>query len=239
MKRTLVFLLLSVSLGANAQSNSIDCRLASSFVNQNMKEWNVYVDELSCEYDATKSIDTRFKRMIVRHLYLAYLLFNAPESKQIDVQLEELKSDIDALKKSQKYAKTSLAFEAPYLAYAALNNPVTAMYRLPLSFSAAKTAIKEDPESPYSWAEYGNLQYCYALFVGGDFADAISSLQKAISLFEAKGQNTKCNWYYINTLLFLAKSYEDGKQYDKANQVYDKILLLRPDFEAINRWKHK
>jgi len=175
----------------------------------------------------------------VRHLYLAYLLFNVPESKQIDVQLEGLKADIDALKKTQKYAKTSLAFESPYLAYSALNNPVTAMYRLPLSFSAAKTAIEEAPESPYSWAEYGNLQYCYALFVGGGFADAISSFQKAISQFEAKGQNTKCNWYYINTLLFLAKSYEDGKQYDKANQVYDKILLLRPDYEAVNRWKHK
>lgn len=239
MKRLFLFVFLGLSIGAYTQSNSIDCRLATSFVNQNMKEWHVYVDELSKEYEATKSVDVRFKRMVTRHLYLAYLLFNTPESEQVDVQLEGLRADIDALKKTQKYAKTSLAFESPYLAYAALNNPVTAMYRLPLSFSAAKTAIEQAPQSAYSWAEYGNLQYCSALFVGGDFASAISSFQKAISLIESRGENTKCNWYYINTLLFLAKSYEDGKQYAKANQVYDKILLLRPDYEAINRWKHK
>jgi tetratricopeptide (TPR) repeat protein len=82
------------------------------------------------------------------------------------------------------------------------------------------------------------LQYCYALFIGGDFDDAVSSFQKAIALMEKKEKNLSCNWYYLNTLLFLAKSYEDGKKFDKANQVYDKILKIRPDYEAIHRWKH-
>ena len=72
-----------------------------------------------------------------------------------------------------------------------------------------------------------------ATFLGSPQMNIIES-----SLIEEKGEVDKCNWYYINSLLFLAKSYEDNKQFDKANQVYDKILRLRPDYEAIHRWKH-
>ncbi|MCQ2960469.1 MAG: hypothetical protein MJ198_09845 [Bacteroidales bacterium] len=221
------------------QQKSIDCRLTESFINQDMKTWNVFVDEISTEFEKNHSEDLQFKRMVVRHLYLAYLLFNDPESKQIDIQLEGLNSDIEDLKKSVKYGKISLAFRSPYLAYAALNNPVTAVYRLPMSFSAAKSAVSEAPDSPYSWSELGNLQYCYALFVGGKYDDAIASFKKAISLFESISKDDNCNWYYINTLLFLAKSYEDAKQYEKAVQVYDKILGIRSDYEAVKRWKAK
>lgn len=238
MKKVFFVLLLFCSFCSFGQISSIDCRLTESFINQNMKEWNKYVDELSTEIEKTHSQDLQFKRMIVRHLYLAYLLFNTPDSKQVDVQLEGLEKDIEELKHTKKYEKMVLAFESPYYAYAALNNPVTAVYRLPKSFSAAKSAISEAPESPYAWSEYGNLQYCYALFIGGSFDDAVSSFQKAIFLIEKNSGNSNCNWYYLNTLLFLAKSYEDGKQFDKANEVYDKILRIRPDYEAIHRWKH-
>ncbi|MBR7035350.1 MAG: hypothetical protein IKI25_06300 [Bacteroidales bacterium] len=238
MKKILCILLIFCSVGAFAQKSDIDCRLTKSFINQNMKEWNVFIDELSKEFEKTKSPDVQFKRAVVRHLYLAYLLFNDKNSSQIEVQLEGLGKDIEMLEKTAQYEKIVLALKSPYLAYSALNNPVTAVYRLPMSFSAAKSAISEAENSPYSWAEYGNLQYCYALFIGGSYSDAIQSFQKALSLIEQKGEGTNCNWYYINTLLFLAKSYEDGKQFDKANEVYDKILRIRPDYEAIHRWKH-
>ena len=226
-----------VAICVLAQSD-IDCRLTKSFINQNMKEWNVFIDELSTEFEKTKSADVQFKRAMVRHLYIAYLLFNDKNSKQIDIQLDALGKDIEELEKNVTYSKTVLALKSPYYAYSALNNPLTAVYRLPMSFSAAKTAIDEAKDSPYSWAEYGNLQYCYALFIGGDFDDAVSSFQKAIALMEKNEKKLSCNWYYLNTLLFLAKSYEDGKKFDKANQVYDKILKIRPDYEAIHRWKH-
>lgn len=235
----LVVLMLAMHVMASSQISTIDCRLASSYINQNMKEWGGFVDELTVEIDKNHSLALQFERAVVRHMYLAYLLFNDKNSKQIDVQLEGLKKDIEALEKTEQYKKQVLALKSPYLAYSALNNPVTALYRLPMSFSAAKTAISENPKSEYSWAEYGNLQYCYALFIGGNFSDAVSSFKKAIAIIEGKGENKACNWYYINSLLFLAKCYEDGKNYADANRVYDRLLQLRPDYEAVKRWKHK
>ncbi len=240
MKHVFVFVVALLSqFCVMAQISTIDCRLAKSFINQNMKEWGGFVDELSVEFNKTHSPAIQFERAVVRHLYLAYLLFNDKESKQVAIQLDGLQKDIEDLEKTTAYSKQVLALKSPLLAYSALNNPVTALYRLPMSFSAAKTAVKECPNSEYAWAEYGNLQYCYALFIGGDFSDAVKSFKKAISIIESKETDLKCNWYYINSLLFLAKSYEDGKKYDDANRVYDKLLLLRPDYEAVKRWKHK
>lgn len=238
MKKILLFCFLFVCLNATAQTQTIDCRITTSYINQNMKEWNTFVDELTTEINKKYSAELQFKRAVVRHLYLAYLLFNDKDSKQIDIQLEGLQKDIEDLEKNEAYRNKVLALKSPYYAYAALNNPITAVYRLPKCFAAAKDAISIDKNSPYSWAEYGNLQYCYSLFIGGNFSDAIKSFQKAITLIENQNQNDKCNWYYLNALLFLAKSYEDNKQFDKANQVYDKILSIRPDYEAIKRWKH-
>lgn len=238
MKHFISIFFLFCCLVCRGQIATIDCRLTQSYMQQNMKSWNSFIDEMSIEIEKNHSVDLQFKRLIVRHLYLANLLFNDKNSKQIEIQLNGLEKDIEELSKTKKYEKTVLAFKSPYLAYAALNNPVTAVYRLPMCFSAAKTAISEAGNSPYAWAEYGNLQYCYALFIDGDFDDAVSSFKKAINLMEQNGLADSCNWYYLNSLLFLAKSYEDGKNYDKANQVYDKILSIRPDYEAIKRWKH-
>ena len=60
-----------------------------------MKEWNIFIDELSKEFEKTKSPDIQFKRAVVRHLYLAYLLFNDKNSNQIEIQLEGLEKDIE------------------------------------------------------------------------------------------------------------------------------------------------
>lgn len=239
MKRIVCFIVITMfALIASAQQ-TIDCRLTQSYITQNMKEWNTFIDELTVEINKNYSAELQFKRLIVRHLYLAYLLFNDKESKQIAIQLEGMQRDYDALLQDANYSKKVLAFRSPLLAYAALDNPLTAVYRLPMSFSAAKTAISEAGNSPYSWSEYGNLQYCFALFVGSSFDDAVKSFKKAIDLMEKMNTDKSCDWYYINSLLFLAKSYEDGKQYNKANAVYDKLIALRPDYAAAKRWRQK
>ncbi len=236
-----LFTIISIflSLSVFGQTNDIDCKLASLFVAQKTGEFGKYVDSLTVILDKKYSSELQFKRMQVRHFYIAYLLFNDSKSKQIEVQLDGMGKDIEDLEKVPLYEYEIIAFKAAYSAYSALDNPATAIWYLPKSFSLAKDATKKSADSPYSWAEYGNLEYSYTLFLGGKFNEAIYAYKKAINLFEKYDMANKCNWYYINTLLFLAKSYEDNKQYKEANTVYDKILNLRPDYEAIHRWKHK
>lgn len=224
---------------AYSQTNSLDCELTKSYTQQTIGTWGSYITKISSELEKKPNDDLLFKRMMVRHMYIAHLLFNESESKEIDTQLEGMNSDLTELEKKSEYASKCLAFRSAYNAYCAVNSPATALYYLPKSFSFAKDAIAKSPNSPYSWSEYGNLQYCYALFLGGSFADAIHSFTKAIELIEKQQKNVACNWYYIHTLLFLAKSYEDNKQYKEANKIYDKILTIAPQFSAIHRWKHK
>ncbi len=223
----------------HAQTNTLDCDLTQSYTQQTIGTWGKYISQVTTQLQQNYSPELQFKRMMIRHMYIAHLLFNDSDSKEIDIQLNGMKKDLEELEKNPQFAEKCLAFRAAYNSYCAVNSPATAVYYLPKSFSYAKDAITKQPQSPYSWSEYGNLQYCYALFLGGSFSDAIKAYKKSIELIEKQQKNLSCNWYYIHTLLFLAKSYEDNRQYAEANTIYDKILQITPQFTAIHRWKHK
>lgn len=240
MKKILkIFCILLFSTHSFAQNYDIDCDLTNLYVNQQTEKFGYYIQVLDTAYEKNPSSLLQFKRMKVRHFYIAHLLFYDSKSEEIEPQLEGMKRDIVELEKNPHYTKKVIAFKSAYAAYVAIESPSTAIWYLPKSFSLAKDAIEILPESPYSWAEYGNLEYSYTLFLGGNFKDAIHAYTKAVELFEKQNVLLQCNWYYLNTLLFLAKSYEDNKQLAEANKVYYKILKIRPDYEAIHRWKHK
>ena len=237
-----IILCFIISLPAHqlqAQTVSIDCRLTQSYINQDVANWGAFVAEISKDLDKNYSHELLFTRMLVRHFYIAQLLFNKGSSKEISQQMGGMGKDLDALEKVPAYAPHCMAFRATLNSYSALNSPFTAVYYLPKSFSMIKTTAANNPQSPYTWAEYGNLEYGYREFLGGNFNDAIRYYKKSLNLFEQQKLNTACNWYYVNTLLFLAKSYEGNKNYKEANAVYDTILQLIPTYEAIHRWKQK
>ena len=148
MKKILCILLIFCSVGSFAQKSDIDCRLTKSFINQNMKEWNVFIDELSKEFEKTKSPDVQFKRAVVRHLYLAYLLFNDKNSSQIEVQLEGLGKDIEMLEKTAQYEKIVLALKSPYLAFVDYYCGSHVCYRMPLWKWPCVTGSREGRGSP-------------------------------------------------------------------------------------------
>lgn len=239
MKQYIILFFVLTSFNGYSQLASLDCDLTQSYTQQTIGTWGTYISKVTTELQKNYSAELQFKRMMIRHMYIAHLLFNDSESKEIDIQLEGMKKDLDELEKNQQFSDKCIAFRAAYNSYCAVNSPATAVYYLPKSFSYANDAIKKQANSPYSWAEYGNLQYCYALFLGGNFSDAIKAYTKAVELLEKQQKNLNCNWYYIHSLLFLAKSYEDNNQLAEANKVYDKILKITPQFSAIHRWKHK
>lgn len=220
--------------------DSLNCRLSISYTQQNIGSWQLFIDELDERIKHSPSDSLYFQRLLLRHIYIAHLLFqNSKNADIITQQLSGMKSDMTTLEQLHAFEAERSAFNSSYAAYSALNKPFTALYYLPKSFWYAKDAVEKFPHSAYCWTEYGNLQYSYALFIGGSFADAINSYKKALRIMEKSKQVHACNWYYIHTLLFLAKSYEDNKQLREANAVYDSILKIAPNFEAIHRWKHK
>lgn len=226
------------SFFTSAQTTALNCKLADEYVAQKTDKFGFYITVIDTLLARKYSNELLFTRMMVRHIYIAHLLFYDSKSPEISLHLRGFKHDIDTLETIDAYAKKVIPFKSAYAAYTAALRPAMAVYYLPRSFSLAKEALQLLPESPYSWAEYGNLEYCYALFISGNFASAIQAFSNAVNFFESQNLASSCNWYYLNTLLFLAKSYEDNKQFADANKIYDKILAIRPDYEAIHRWKH-
>ena len=74
-----------------------------------------------------------------------------------------------------------------------------------------------------------NYKYHTPSFLGGDVDQAIKYYRYAIQLFELTNQ-VKDNWQYMNTLVWLAISYDKKGDSTDAKKVLNKVLSLEPDF---------
>jgi len=74
---------------------------------------------------------------------------------------------------------------------------------------------------------------------GGSYSKAAEYFKKAVILMEQKPENLKCNWLYLNAMLWLAKSYEKAGMKQEAKATYAKMYKHEPTFIAAKRWMEK
>ena len=61
-----------------------------------------------------------------------------------------------------------------------------------------------------------NMKFYTPKFLGGSKEEAISYYEKAVEILETSHLKTDHTWIYINTVIMLAKAYEDLRHYDKS-----------------------
>ncbi len=86
--------------------------------------------------------------------------------------------------------------------------------------------------TPSIMVEMANYKYHTPTLLGGNIEEAINYYQNAIRLFELTGEN-KNNWQYINTLVWLAISYDKNGEHIMAKNTLKKLLSLEPNFQWV------
>ncbi|MBK8808899.1 MAG: hypothetical protein IPO21_20620 [Bacteroidales bacterium] len=171
-----------------------------------------------------------------QYLYIAQLL----DSKMEDAaKIEIIKFDNylkllyeKKISKLNYYTLSSSKFA--YMVASGLSNSISSGYKI---IETANNAYEIDANSPYSLTQKGFVKFYFPGIFGGDFEEANFFFKKAIVTFEENSKPLACNWYYLNTLLFLAKSYEELNKKSEAIKVYEKMLLLAPEYHKIAHWK--
>jgi len=136
-------------------------------------------------------------------------------------------------------ARSIIPLMSSYYAYSAYLKPMDFISNSYACLQANKLNLDSMPESPHTWTERGHMFYHLPFLLGGDKNKAIQCYEKALHYFEQSAESLNCNWYYLNTIVWLAKSYEAIGQMKFAIETYDLLIEKEPNFEAAKRWRKR
>lgn len=222
------FLLCVLHLGA--QSLPAGCRYATAFAEQNLAKWKTQLEK----HEVNRTSGDALKQQAFGYYgavawYIRYEEDSAKmytDSLGICLQLMEEHAELHAEYSS---LKVSLAFFKSYL------YPWLSPFYGPYGYLSLNSADSLTKSKPYYWTEMGNSKYHVPDFLGRDYVHSAEYYERSIALFEADYSSLECNWYYLNTLLWLGRSYQKGKKVYRAMEVYHKIVDLRPDFDTVRQ----
>ena len=142
-------------------------------------------------------------------------------------------SDVAVLAKDKQYASSALAMEGGLIAIKMSLNPMKAPFLGMKSLRLIEESIEADANNPAGWVEMGNAKFHMPSVVGGSYKEAVEKYTRAVTLLETEKAELKCNWYYLHALVWLAQSHENNGNIAEAKIIYEKLLMIEPEFQWV------
>ena len=216
----------------SAHKEGYNCKFYRAYITGNMEQWPQWITELKQEYQRDRSPELLQDIVKAYYGFIAYSI-GVDDYETADVFLEKGEAWVDKLKEIKAYKSTAYAYEGAFLAFEIGMNRAKAIFLGPKSMKHIHTALEIDPENPMALVEKGNAEYHMPRMFGGSYEKAAEYYEKAIVQFEANGPQNSCSWIYLNTLAWLAQSYDKSGEVQKARTTFQKILSLEPDFKWV------
>ncbi len=193
--------------------------------------WTDAIKKLEENYRRTGSIETLYELTLARYGYTGYSLGvdNRAEARKHISLAEEA---VEKLEASPLYESSAYALQAAFYAYRISMSPWRAVFWGQRSMNLINKAIETDPYNPSAWIEHGNAMFYAPSALGGSKEKAVDSYSRAIRLLEENMKESH-RWLYLNTLVGLAKSYEETGNREMARLTYLKALEFEPDFKWV------
>lgn len=237
MLRTCIHIVLLLWCLSAYSQDTLLCANYRGFIKQDAAVWDSVINQ----YDEINPVKGELLKNFITALYgyvgLLYVQEQKSKAKQYNDRLEQKLNLYES--SSNDFAFINAMRGSCYGFKVMLNSPFSSMYNFAKCLNLVESAVKNDSLSPYGWIETGNVRFQMVTFLGGSYAKVAANYKTAITIFESSGEDLSCNWYYLNSLLFYAKCFEEQKMHAEAIKVYKKILALAPGFDGASRWMHK
>ncbi len=212
-----------------------NCHIYNSYINQEIDKWEQLITEIKKRYKEKGNKQCLFNLISAIYGYTGFLSSHGTK-EEFRKHIEMGDQYIAIMSKKGFYPSRTKALEGAFTAFKIILSPAKAISLGPQSIKSINKAIEIDPSCPYGWVEKANSEYHMPRAFGGSYKSAIEYYNRAIRIFESRADWTQCNWYYLNTILWLAKSYDQINEKEKALQSLRKIKKQAPAFETINEW---
>lgn len=189
------------------------------------------------EFDDTLSQKGKLHLCYIEYFYAAHLI-SKDKTEEAKTLIQTIEKNLETISDTTHITARATLIASLYMIRCALSD-IEAIYYLPKALLKISDAEKLNENSPYMNIEKGNFYYHLPEILGGDFNKAIQFYNNGIKIFEAQESDLKYNWYYLNAVLWLAKSYEQIGESKEAIRIYRKMKHIAPEFIALDRWIDK
>jgi len=199
----------------------------NAYISSNMGKWKKVIDEMNQQ--KIKSNEFVLELLNYQYGYIAWCIGN-DKDKLAEQYLELGFENLEKLEKSAYKLSMVNAYKSAFYGYRIGINPFKAPFIGPKSIECAKLSIKQDEKNPFGYIQFGNAQFYMPAIFGGSKTVAIEYFSKAEKLMEIDAESIKFDWNYLSLVALIGQAYSETKQYNKAKEYFDKILIVEPNY---------
>jgi len=208
------------------------CLFARAFAHQDIVAWERVLDSLGADPELLS--DPNLARAKLLGLYGSVAWYIQCDERKADGFVDELGRFVEAVGAIPELYPEREMMSVAYAYFKAYLNPWFSPYYAGLALLKLSSVDSVVLESPFYWTELGNSKYHVPGYLGRDYQASAEYYEHSISIFVEMG-DTACNWYFLNTLLWLARSYQKGHNVRRSLAVYHDLLSYQPEFDTIQR----
>jgi tetratricopeptide (TPR) repeat protein len=228
--RNIVFVAMALFFIQNkAFSNPTD-KFYQFYISGNMVGWQNHLNELKLACHQSNSGDQLETIVFAQYGLIGYYL-GRKEKELAQKELEQAQLYLDLLVKTHPEKQKYKALQGAFIGFELGISPWKAMILGPESQEIIIHALKKAPNEAQTNFEYANMRFWAPAIVGGNKTEALIFYKKTIELLETQKQTH--HWFYLWALTAYANALNKTEQANAANQVYQKILKIEPNYEWV------
>lgn len=201
-----------------------------AYVEGDLAQWTHVIEQLENDSDP----QTEARQLELLNYYYGHIGFLLGSGAKADAKryLKKAMACVDDLLERQPSQAAALAYKGIFTAYRMSMSKLTAPVLGPKTMKYIKRAYRSDPHSVEALTAMGNLLYHAPSAFGGDKAEGLAYIERAVSALERAG-HTALNWNYLNLLVMQAQYTEQTGDRQGALTIYEKILRIEPRFVRV------
>lgn len=224
-----IFHIVFSALNTQAQPNYKEI-IYDTYVGSNMDKWLVVINEM--ERNTKKNTKEQKQELISYYYgYIGHLIRNKNYEKA-EVFIPKGEKLIHEALKEQPYSPTLHAYKASFIGFRISLNKLKAFTLGSESSENLEFALKSDPNNVQALVDKGNSLFHMPAIFGGNKAEGMRLFIKAMKIMEQTGK-TDQNWFYLNLLTIIGKSYTKLDKLQEAKLVYEKTLRKEPNYKLV------
>lgn len=230
----LTILLISCTQFIKAQTNAFEQlneKAYYAYLNSNIFLWKQIAAEADKIIEQQNSTEQDLVTAIKLKYGLIYCCLSNQDESTYETYIDKTVEQIENLQKKYPSSSELNSISAAIMSVQMAFSPAKGMTLGSLSGKCIGKALELNSKSPLAWRQDASSKYFTPKMWGGDINEAILKFETAIKLFEE--QNQTKDWIYLDAMAWLGIAYSKTNQKEKAKEVFEKALLIEPNFTWI------